>query len=94
MLLTDIDSEDHVHSDLAIPPGEYLGEVLGALGITKDEFAKCMEWPSSKLRRILKGADAIDEETALRLQKMLGVPGHIWLDLDREYQATLKELRG
>jgi len=94
MALTDINSEGRVQSDLAIPPGEYLEEVIGGLGIAKDELARCMEWLSSKLRRILKGVDAIDEETALKLEKVLGVPAHIWLGLDREYQATREELKG
>lgn len=93
MPLTDIDSEDRGHSDQAIPPGEYLKEVIGELGITKDELAKRKEWPSAMLSRILKGVDSIDGTTALKLEKMLGVPAHIWLDLDRDYRATLKELR-
>ena len=35
------------HSDLAVPPGEYLEEVLEELGMTKDELAKRLDCPAS-----------------------------------------------
>jgi hypothetical protein len=35
-------TESGVPSDLAVPPGEYLAEVIGKLGMTKDELATRM----------------------------------------------------
>lgn len=64
-------TEQNRHSDLAIPPGEYLKEVLDDLGMTKDELAKRMDRPAPKLSAIFKGRKAITPETALRLEKVV-----------------------
>ncbi|MGB2927275.1 MAG: HigA family addiction module antitoxin, partial [Desulfobacterales bacterium] len=78
-----------IYSDLAIPPGEYLEEVLYELGMTKDELARRMGRPATKLSPIFKGEKAITPETALQLEQVVGVPAHIWLGLETEYRLTL-----
>jgi len=78
-----------IHSNLAIPPGEYLEEVLDELGMTKDELARRMGRPATKLSPIFKGEKAITPETALQLEQVVGVPAHIWLGLETEYRLTL-----
>jgi len=78
-----------VHSDLPIPPGEYLEEVLDELGMTKDELARRMDRPASKLSAIFKGRKAITPDTALQLEKVVGVPAHIWTGLESEYRLAL-----
>jgi len=82
-------TESVAHSDLAIPPGEYLEEVIGELGMTKDELATRMARPASKLSQIFKGEKAITADTALQLEKVVGVPAHIWLGLESEYRLSL-----
>lgn len=77
------------HSDLAIPPGEYLEEVITELGMTKDELAKRMNRPAPKLSAIFTGDRAITPDTALQLEKVVGVPAHIWTGLEAEYRLTL-----
>ena len=81
--------ESSVHSDLAIPPGEYLVEVIDELGMSKDELARRMNRPATKLSPIFKGEKAITPDTALQLEKVVGVPAHIWLGLESEYRRTL-----
>jgi HTH-type transcriptional regulator/antitoxin HigA len=78
-----------VHSDLAIPPGELLEEVIADLDMTKDELARRMQRPPAKLSAVFKGEKAITPETALQLEKVVGVPAHIWLGLESEYRLTL-----
>jgi HTH-type transcriptional regulator/antitoxin HigA len=78
-----------LHSDLAIPPGEYLAEVIVELGITKDELARRMSRPATKLSAIFGGGKAITPDTALQLEKVIGVPAHIWTGLEAEYRLTL-----
>lgn len=82
-------TEGGIHSDLAVPPGEYLEEVLDARGMTKDEVARRMSRPASKLSPIFSGAKAITPDTALQLEMVVGVPAHIWLGLESEYRLTL-----
>lgn len=78
-----------MHSNLAIPPGEYLEEVLGELGMSKDDLARRMGRPATKLSPIFRGDKAITPETALQLEKVVGVPAHIWTGLESEYRLSL-----
>jgi len=82
-------TEQELHSDLAVPPGEYLEEVIDELGMTKDELARRMGRPPSKLSAIFKGTKAITPDTAMQLEKVVGVPAHIWLGLESEYRLAL-----
>lgn len=76
-------------SDLAIPPGEYLEEVLEEKGMSKRELAQRMGRPETKLNDIYTGKKRITEDTALQLEQVLGVPASIWLGLESEYRLTL-----
>ncbi|MGH7452033.1 MAG: helix-turn-helix transcriptional regulator [bacterium] len=82
-----------VHSDLPIPPGEYLAEVIAELGMTEDELSRRMN-PArgAKLSAIFAGDNAITSDTALQLEKLVGVPAHIWTGLEAEYRLTLARL--
>lgn len=83
-----------IRSDLAIAPGEYLEEVVETLGMTKDELARRMARPASKLSPIFKGEKAITPDTALQLEKVVGVPAHIWLGLESDYRLALAREQG
>jgi len=80
------------HSDLPIPPGEYLEEVLCESGMTQDELSRRMNCRVSILNAIFTGAEAITPNMARRLEKAIGVPAHIWTGLETEYQSTLNRL--
>ena len=90
-MMTERNNQD-VYSDLAIPPGEYLEEVIAELGMSKDELSKRLNQPASKLSAIFKGEKAITPDTALQLEKVVGVPAHIWNGLEAEYR--LVQIRG
>lgn len=81
--------KENIYSDLAIPPGEYLQEVIGELGMTKDELARRMNRPAPKLSAIFTGSKSITPDTAIQLEKVVGVPAHIWTGLEAEYRLTL-----
>lgn len=78
-----------VQTDLAIPPGEYLEEVLEDFGMAKDELARRMGRPASKLSPIFRGRKAITPDTALQLEKVVGIPAHIWTRLEADYRLVL-----
>ncbi len=82
-----------MYSDLPIPPGEYLGEVIKDLGMSKDELAKRMNRPAGKLSAVFKGEKVITPDTALQLEKVVGVPAHIWTGLEAEYRLALARRR-
>lgn len=81
--------EQKLHSDLAVPPGEYLEEVIGELEMTKDELSRRMGLRATELRLIFKGTKALTPDTAMQLEKVVGVPANIWLGLESEYRLAL-----
>ena len=84
-----MDTNQDLHSDLAIPPGEYLEEVLEELGMSKAELARRMGRPATKMSAIFKGEKTITPETAMQLEKVVGVPANIWLGMESEYRLAL-----
>ena len=77
-----------LHSDIAIPPGEYLLEVLNEKSMSQAELANRMGRPPQAINEIVKGEKSITSETALQLEQVLGVPAHIWTGLESEYQLV------
>ena len=82
-------TEKELHSDLAVPPGEYLEEIISELGMTKDEFARRMGLHATKLGAVFRGTTPLTSETATQLEEAVGVPANIWLGLESEYRLAL-----
>jgi len=78
-----------LRSDLPVPPGEYLLEVLREKGLTQADLARRMGRPLQPINEIVHGKKAITAETALQMEQALGVPAHIWTSLEAEYRLTL-----
>ena len=79
-------TEPQIVSDLAIPPGEYLDEVLEDIGLTQADLARRMGRPAQAINEIIKGEKSITPETAIQLEKVVGVPAYIWSSLEAEYR--------
>ncbi len=73
-------------SDLAIPPGEFLSEILEDLQMTQLDLAKRMGRPPQAINEMIKGNKAITPETAIQLEQVVSVPAHIWTNLESEYR--------
>lgn len=82
-------SETRVWPDIAIPPGELLAETLEALGMRQAELARRAGRPVQAVNEIIKGTKEIVPETALQLERVLGVPAHIWLRLEADYRCNV-----
>jgi HTH-type transcriptional regulator/antitoxin HigA len=77
-----------LYSDLAIPAGEFLAEVLETRQISQAELARRMGRPIPAINEIVKGEKTITPETALQLEQVLGVPAHIWTGLETQCQLV------
>ena len=85
-------TEKRIYSDLPIPPGEYLAEVLAAKGMAQAELARRIGRPIQAVNEIIKGEKAITPATALQLEKALDVPANIWVGLESRYQLIKARL--
>src|SRR2546423_14723132 len=82
--------QTYVYSpDYAVPPGDTLLEVMESLGITQAELAERTGRPTKTINEIVKGKAAITPETALQLERVLGVPASFWNNLEQNYRTAL-----
>ena len=82
-------SGTRIFSDLPIPPGEVLEEELEAIGMTQKELAARLDRPPQVVNEIIRGKKTITPETALELEKVLGIPAPFWVNLEATYQMTI-----
>jgi HTH-type transcriptional regulator/antitoxin HigA len=88
--------EKYIYSDIAIPPGEYFAEVLMEKRISQAEAARRMGRPAQAINEIISGKKTITSETALQLERVLGVAAHIWTELEARFRlikARQEEIR-
>ena len=79
--------------DLAIPPGEFLEEEMAALGMTQQDLANRTGRPTQVINEIIRGKKAVTQDTAIELESVLGIPAHVWVNLEADYQLTKARLR-
>jgi len=83
-----------------VSPGESLRERLRAVGMSQAELAQRMGRPIKTINGIIQGKVAITPETALQLERALGLPAHFWSRQEQHYRDFLaraqeaKELAG
>ena len=81
-------TDSTITTNLPIPPGEYLEEVIEALGMSKGELAKRLDRSTEHLNAMFSGKEVLTPETALQLDQATGVPAHVWTGLDDEYRLA------
>lgn len=86
-------SSTRIFSDLPIPPGEILEEELGAVEMTQKELAARLDRPPQVVNEIIRGKKAITPETALELEKVLGIPASFWVNLETAYRMTIARIK-
>jgi HTH-type transcriptional regulator/antitoxin HigA len=75
--------------DFVTPPGETLQDTLDALGMTQTEAARRIGKHKKTINAIVKGKQEITPETALQLEKALGVPAGFWNNRQARYSEFL-----
>lgn len=74
--------------DYPVPPGETLKETLEMLGMSQTELARRMDRPIKTINEIIHAKAAITADTALQLERVLGVTSKFWLNLEANYQLV------
>jgi addiction module HigA family antidote len=70
-------------------PGETLAETLDAIGMTQSELAQRTGRPLKTVNEIIQGKAAITAETALQLERVLGVPASFWNNREAQYREAI-----
>lgn len=78
----------------ATHPGEHLAEYIEVNGWSQAEFARIADLTPKLVSTIISGRNPVTPDTALKLERVLGVKAQIWLNLQSNwdlYQARLEE---
>lgn len=73
----------------ATHPGEMLKyEFLDELGISARELARSMNVPPNRITTLINGSRGMTADTALRLEKVLGVSAEFWMRLQDAHDLS------
>lgn len=73
------------------PPGITILENISALSMTQPELAERMGRPLKTVNEIIKGKTALTPETALQLERVIGVPADFWLKREARYREFIEQ---
>ena len=75
--------------ETAIPPGELLATHLAGREMSQAECARRCGRSAKLISEIVSGKAPIQPETALQLERVLGLRSNVWLGVESEYRLLL-----
>jgi len=72
-----------------IHPGEILADELAELNTSPTELARALHVPANRISQLVAGKRAMTADTALRLERWLGVSAAFWMNLQKRYELDL-----
>ena len=90
--MADVLAAPPIEPNVAIPPGEHLEEELEVRGMTQRALADLLGRPPQMISQVIRGKKSITADFALELEGALGIPAHIWMGLEANYQLTRARL--
>ncbi len=75
--------------DTVTPPGFYVQEKLAEIGMTQTELGDRIGRTKKTVNEIVSGKAPIEPETALQLERVLGIPARFWNNAERQYRDHL-----
>jgi HTH-type transcriptional regulator/antitoxin HigA len=75
--------------DAVSAPGDSLRELLEERGITQKDLAARMGRPIKTINEIIKGKAQITPDTAVQLERALGLPAAFWNEREAHYRGYL-----
>ena len=82
-------SRNEYKPDFVTPPGDTLKETLESVGMTQRELALRTGRPVKTINEIIRGKAAITAETALQLERVLGISASFWVNREQHYREYL-----
>ena len=79
--------------DWTIAPGEILAEALEERGMSQAELARRMARPLKTINEIANGKAAITADTAIQLERALGISASFWNGMEAGYREDVARQR-
>jgi HTH-type transcriptional regulator/antitoxin HigA len=84
-MATVIEETNRWAPDWATHPGEHLAEYLEVRGWSQAEFARLADLTPKLVSDIINGKNPVTPDTAIKLERVLGLKDYIWLGLQRDW---------
>jgi len=72
-----------------IHPGAVLADELAELNTSPTQIARELHVPPNRISQLIAGKRAMTADTALRLEKWLGVSAVFWMNLQKRYELDI-----
>lgn len=87
-----IDTLQSFTPDWASPPGETIADLLEERDWTQAQLAERLGYTTKHISQLINGKAALTEETALKLERVLGSTAASWLNREAQYRAQLAKI--
>ena len=74
-------------TNYAVAPGEYLEEWIDDQGLSQQRVAELLGSSRKQVNEIVNGRAPITSDTAIRLERVVGIPAKTWLKYEALYRA-------
>ena len=75
--------------DWVSPPGDTIADLLEEKGWSQAEFAQRCGYTTKHASLLINGKASITEDTALKLERVLGSSARFWLVREAQYRETI-----
>ena len=79
-------------TNYAVAPGEYLEEWIDDQGLSQQRVAELLGSSRKQVNEIVNGRAPITSDTAIRLERVVGIPAKTWLRHEALYRADLARI--
>ena len=87
------DHEYRYVPESVLPPGATIAEILEDRGITQGDFALLLGRTEKNVSQLVNGKAPVNHDTALELERVLGVPASFWNNAEARYRDSLARQR-
>ncbi|WP_020111358.1 HigA family addiction module antitoxin [Rhodococcus sp. 114MFTsu3.1] len=79
-------------TNYAVAPGEYLEEWIDDQDLSQQRVAELLGTSRKQVNEIVNGRAPITSDTAMRLERVVGIPARTWLKYEALYRADLARI--
>ena len=87
-----VEQKHEYRPDWVSPPGDTMLDLLEERDWTQTELAERLGYSTKHLSHLINGKTTLNEETALRLEQVLGSTANFWLNREAKYREHLARL--
>ena len=86
------EQEQTSNPDWASPPGDTIVDLMEERDWSQAELARRLGFSTGYLNQLINGSVSITNDTALRLERVLGATANFWLNREANYRERLARL--